>query len=218
MFQFIRTPAFIFLNFLLFLFLLWSGRCIMGCLVPQGLCTDTYTWSITFIFNKESCITYVNYKWWKIETQPVRLELILLEWFKTDNTLQLKLFHAQSYMWDPHLKTKLPCIKLCHIMRFYLLHDRQASWVKITLNSKLSAKQRGSIYISLQNVLSNASETVGKGGTYRERDEQQGRGWLLQTVAHFPVHVRSNLPPVVHPRLTQCCPISTHNSSQPELK
>jgi hypothetical protein len=37
--------------------------------------------------------------------------------------------------------------------------DHQASCVKITLNSKLNAKERGAIYISLQNILSNASET-----------------------------------------------------------
>jgi len=37
--------------------------------------------------------------------------------------------------------------------------DHQASCVKITLNSKLSAKQRGSTYISLQNILSSARET-----------------------------------------------------------
>jgi len=40
--------------------------------------------------------------------------------------------------------------------------DHQASCVKITLNSKLSAKERGSIYISLQNILSNFSDTAEK--------------------------------------------------------
>jgi hypothetical protein len=44
-------------------------------------------------------------------------------------------------------------------MRFYLLHnDRQASWVKITLISKLNPKQRGYNYIALQIIISNASD------------------------------------------------------------
>jgi len=55
--------------------------------------------------------------------------------------------------------------------------DHQASCVKITLNSKLSAKQRRSIYISLQDILSNASETGEKEEVRSiKRDQQQGRG------------------------------------------
>jgi len=45
-----------------------------------------------------------------------------------------------------------------------------------------------------------------------------GQRMTLTGRSKLPCSFKVQFAPVVHLRLTQCCPISTHNSSQPELK